>query len=373
MKASCLQENLNKGLNIVSRVVSSKAQIPVLNNILIASDQNRLKLSAANLETGINFWIGAKIEEEGALTVPARPLVELVTSLPAGKVDLEAAAELLKISAGFYKASLNGLPASEFPPLGVSHKNKPLSFSAAFFGQAISQVAFAAAQDEGRPVLTGVKWVKDKEGLSLAATDGYRLSFKKTSLEADLLGEELIVPARALLEVAHISQEKEEGGEEERLSMFFSPGENQVSFSLKDAEIITRLIEGEFPDFSKIIPQGFATKVTLEKEALLKATKIASIFARDSANIVKWQIEKDKVIFSANSPQVGENSSEVEAKVEGEKGEIAFNFRFLLDFLGGVKSEEIIFETSGPLNPGVFRPADDKSFLHIIMPVRVQG
>ena len=372
MKVLCLQENLNKALSVVSRLVSTKTQLPALGNILIATEKGRLKLSATDLETGISLWLGAKVEKEGGLTLPARVLTELVASLPAGKIDLEAQEEILHLTCEGYKVTLNGSPAKEFPLPPSSPRKPTFSFSPDFFNEAVAQVAFAAAQDEGRPVLTGVKWVRQDKGVFLVATDGYRLSLKKTPLEPESLAGDLIVPARTLLEVAHAAQgERQEKGEEE-ITMSLLPGENQASFSFKDMEITTRLIEGEFPDFSKIIPSSFTTKVAIEKEVLLKATRVASIFARDSANIVKWKVEKGRLTVSANSPQVGENASEIEVKTEGEEGEIAFNFRFLLDFLGAVGSEEIIFEMSGALNPGVFKPSDDDSYLHIIMPVRVQ-
>lgn len=372
MKTSCLQENLNKGLTILNRIISSKTQLPILGNILLATDQNRLRLSATNLETSINFWLGAKNDQEGKITVPAKTLAELIASFPAEKVSLEGKADVLKISCGAHKASLNGLSANEFPPFFISKQKPEFSFPRELFLQAILRTAFAAAQDEGRPVLTGIKWSQDKEGLFLAATDGYRLSLQRTPLVVGKWEKDLIIPARALLETAHIAQEKEGEGKE-GVKIFLAKEENQISFSFDNVEIMTRLIEGEFPDFSKIIPQSFATRVVLDREALLGAMRIAAIFARGSANIVKWKIGKGKITFLANTPQVGEESSELEAKTEGEEGEIAFNFRYLLDFLNVIKSEEVVFEMSGPLNPGVFKPVGDDSLLHIIMPVRVQG
>lgn len=374
MKVSCLQENLSKGLSTVSRVVSTKTQLPILGNILIATDDNRLKLSATNLENGINFWLGAKIEEEGSLAVPARALAELIASLPAEKVDLETTPGLLKVSSPGHKATFNGLPTNEFPTLSFPSKRK-ISLPQAVFAKAISQVVFAATQDEGRPALTGVKWATDKEGLVWAATDGYRLSIKRIPFKGASLEKELIISAQTLIEAAHIAPEK--GKEKAEVSISFGESENQISFSFPDVEIVSRLIEGDFPDFSKIIPQDFTTRMVLDKEALLRGVRVAAIFARDSANIVRWKIDPSggggKLTLSANSSQVGENISEIEVKVEGEGGEIAFNYRFLLDFLSAVKSEELIFEMSGPLNPGVFKSSGDDSFLHIIMPVRVQG
>lgn len=372
MKVLCLQENLHKGLAIVGRAVSTKTQLPILGNILIAAEQERLKLSSTNLETGINFWLGAKIEKEGSLTVPARTFIELIASLPADKITLEGNEGVLKIACGKHESVINGLSAKEFPVLPVSSQKNGAPFSRETLKEAISQVAFAAAQDEGRPVLTGVRWAREGGQLVLAATDGYRLSTKKLPAKEGLFEKPLVVSARALLEVAHVALEKTEEDKGE-IKIAILDEENQMGFSFKDVEIVTRLIEGEFPDFSKIIPQGFNLRASMDRESLLKGIKIASIFARDAANIIKWQIKTGRVILTANSPQVGENSSEIEAKTEGEDVEIAFNFRFLLDFLTSVKGDKIVFETSGPLNPGVFRLEGDDSFLHIIMPVRVQA
>lgn len=373
MKLSCLQENLNKGLTIVSRVITSKTQLPILGNILVTAEDNRLKLSVTNLEMGISFWLGAKIEEEGALAIPARIFTEMVSSLPPEKIDLQSEGGLLSVSCPGCKASLNSLSADEFPPLLAPSKKTKITLPLSLFIEAVSHVALAVAQDEGRPALTGVSWTSDQKTFILAATDGYRLSVRKIPGPAGAFGEGVIVPARALIEAAHIAQEREKRKEKEEIAIFFSSSEKQICFSFEDVEITSRLIEGEFPEFARIIPSGFTTRAILDKEALLRATRTAAIFARDSANIVRWKVGEGKLILSANSPQVGENVSEIGVKTEGEGGEIAFNFRFLLDFLGAVKSEEIIFEMSGPLNPGVFKLAGDDSLLHIIMPVRVQG
>lgn len=361
----------------VGRIISAKSQLPTLGNVLIAAENNRLRLLATNLEISINFWVGAKVEKEGGLLLPARTLAELVSSLPAEKVDLEATSEILKISCGSFQASLNGLPSGEFPPFPSLPEKTKTSFPLSAFLEAVSQVAFAAAQDEGRPILAGVKWLPGEGEISLASTDGYRLSVKKIPFKTTFLKDSLVIPSRALLEAAHLSQEKGKKDDGEELGIFLAPSENQIVFSLGEVEVASRLIEGEFPDFTKIIPSGFTSRAAIGKEELLRATRVAAVFARDSANIIRWKIDPSadggKLTLSANSPQVGENISEIEAKIEGEAGEIAFNFRFLLDFLNAVKSEEIIFEMSGPLNPGVFKLSGDDSLLHIIMPVRVQG
>lgn len=370
MKVSILQENFSKALATVSRTVASKATLPVLANILIATEKGRLKLSSTNLETSINLWLGAKIEKEGAITIPARAITEFVSSLPAGKIDLEVKETALLVSSNSFKASFTGMAASEFPKIPSFTGKEVLSFEKEGLPQVLSQVVFAASQDEGRPVLTGVLLKRGGKQISLVATDGYRLSIKKVPVASSSLKEDLLIPAKTLLEVARVSQEA--GSEEEAIKMGLTKEKNQVIFLLPDAELSSRLIEGDFPDFTKIIPTSAETRATFDKEEFLRAAKIASIFAREQANIVKLKVEKGRLRVTSETPQLGANESEIEAKVEGEGLEIAFNCRFLLDFLGSMTDEEIVLETNDPLSPGVFKGGADPSFTHIIMPVRIQ-
>lgn len=374
MKAVILQESFAKALGLVSRFVSTKATLPILSNILLLGEKGQIKLSATNLEMGININLGAKIEKEGALTIPAKTLTELISSLPPDKIQIEINKNSLFISSGVFKANLNGTPPEEFPQI-PSYSGEPiLSFESNELAQALSRVVFAAAQDEGRPVLTGVL-LQIKDGkFSLVATDGYRLSFKGLNVKKINLEKNLLIPQRTLLEVARIAQEKgKEGGE---IGVAFTPEKSQIVFSLPDIELSSRLLEGEFPDFEKIIPPASSTKAVFDKDEFLRAVKVASIFAREQANIVKLKIDPlvdgGKLIISAETPQVGGNESEISTKAEGEELEIALNCRFLLDFLNSCPAEEIIFEANGPLSPGVFKIKGDDSFLHLIMPVRLQ-
>ena len=368
MKLTILQENLNKAISCVERFVSTKTQLPILSNIFLKAENNKFKLQATNLETGISLWLGAKIEKEGEITIPARIFSEFLNSLPKEKVKLELKDKKISVTCGSFSASFTGIDASEFPPLPVLGDKKPdVVFPFSSFSPAITKVSFAAARDEGRPVLTGVKFEPKDKKLILAATDGYRLSVKEFKESKIKLDSDLIIPARSLLEIQKIV-----GEDEDEIGLSFTEKKNQVIFSLSEAEIITRLIEGEFPEYRKIIPPSSSTRLVLEKTELLNALKAASIFARDSANIVRFEVEKNSLTISANSPQVGENKTVVEAKVEGGKEKIAFNCRFLLEFLNNINTEEVIFEMTGSLNPGVFKTPDDPSYLHVIMPVRVQ-
>lgn len=374
MKVSILQENLIKGLNAVNRFITAKTQLPILNNILIKTDQGRLKLSATNLETGINFWLGAKVEEEGEVCVPAKTLAEYITSLPADKINLEMENNLLKINSGSYQAQFLTSPSIEFPSIPTLEKKAEINLSFKDLSSAINQVAFAASQDEGRPALTGVLIKVKKQSLFLVATDGYRLSVKeiKDLKNIEKLNEikELLIPARALIEVGKVMNNNEA---ENNLGLTITPKNNQIIFSNSEVEIISRLIEGKFPDFEKIIPDQGKIKIIIETESLLQAVRTTSIFAREAANIIKMEISDSKIEISANNPQMGENKIKLEAKTEGEGSvKIAFNSRYLIDFLNSTKSDLINLQINDSLSPGVFSPANDPSYLHVIMPIRIQ-
>ena len=375
MKVSLLQENLAKGVGAVSKMVASKAQLPVLENILITTETGKIKLGATNLETGINLWLRAKVEEKGKITIPARVFTELVNSLPQDTVRLEIEADKLKIGCGTFTASINGIAAEEFPTiptLSDTKKTKAESFniSKEKLEEAIKQVAFAAGIDEARPIFTGVKIEIKGKQIRLAATDGYRLSVKKITgtREVEKITE-MVVPARALMALAKLIDQAEEGGE---VLVAATDEERQLILAMDSVEIVTRLLEGDFPDFEKIIPASTTTSIELDKDELWQAVRAAAIFARDSANIVKFRIIGSSLKISANAPQVGENEAILEGEKSGEDAEIAFNSRYLLEMLSVVAEERLRLEMTGALNPGVFKIVGDKSFLHIIMPVRVQ-
>ena len=372
MKLQILQENLNHGLSTAFRTISTKAQLPVLANVLLRTDKNGLQISATNLETGINIKLGAKVEEEGEITIPAKILTEVIASLAAGKIDLESKENSLNISTNGYEASFNGIPATEFPKLPTYSLENLFSFPSDKLLESINQVAFAAATDEGRPVLTGVLVKIEGKTLSLIATDGYRLSLKTIEIETAVKEKiSLLLPAKSLMETARILAENKEG-KEKTIKMGFTKEQNQVVFVFPELDLFSRVIEGDFPAYEKIIPQNFSTRLVLDREGFSKEVKVVSIFARDSANIIKFKVKKSALEMSANSPQIGENKSSLEAKLEGDEGEIAFNSRFLQGFLGAVTKPEISLEINGPLSPGAFRMVGDDSFLHIIMPVRLQ-
>lgn len=366
MNITILQENLIKALTRAGRVVSPKAQLPIMQNILLEASSSRLRVVATNLETTEVVWAGAKVEGEGGICVSSRLLTDLVTSLPQDAVHLVAKEGVLHVRCGGANATIPGVPPSEFPPVSIKKKKQAVKLEKAMFISALSGILFAAATDEGRPLLTGVKISSIDDGALFCATDGYRLSMKK--IKSATMGDlNLVIPSRALSEVVKVGQEEKEA----TLVEMAETDEGQMVFTVGDTEVYTRPIVGDYPNVERIIPKTHNTRVLVDTQSLLRAVKSAAVFARDNANILRLHIENQKLIVSANTPSVGENHVEVEAKVDGEGGDIAFNSRFLLEFLNGFAANEVIFEMTGSLNSGVFRPVKDDSYVHIIMPVRV--
>ncbi len=378
MKITCLQENLAKGLATVGRAVATRSTLPVLSNILLESDNGRLRLAATNLEIGVNCWIGAKVEEEGRITVPARLLTEFVNSLPSGQIVLELSdrTQTLNLKCARYEANIKGIDAGEFPDVPTAesiggHDN--LHLEAGVFRTMIDQVVFAAATDESRPILTGVLAKFHQGGLTLAAADGFRLSVTSADVGADL--DEItsvIVPARALAELSRISTDQQDPVE-----LIITPARNQILFHLTSTDLVSQLIEGNFPDYNQIIPKNHTTRTTLNTSELLKAVKVAFLFARDAANIIRFNIvpanelTPGQIIITGTSAEFGDNVSEVDASIEGDTVEIAFNARYMIDALSVLGTPEVALETSTPSSPGVLRPVGGEDFLCVIMPMHI--
>jgi DNA polymerase-3 subunit beta len=375
MKISCLQENLAKGLGIVGRAVSPRSTLPVLGNVLLETDGGRLKLSATNLEVGINCWIGAKVEEEGAVTVPARTLTDLVNALPPGQVDMDliVRTQTLNLRAARSEANIKGIDAQEFPIVPVPEDEGGIAIEPDVLRTAIEQVAFAAATDESRPILTGVLAKFEEDRLTLAAADGFRLSVRTVPLP-EAIGDafSIIIPAQALSELNRVS-----GGEEESISINVTPARNQVIFQLTDIVLVSQLIDGNFPDYRQIIPREHTTHTVLDTAPFLKACKMAQIFARDAANITHIHVkpgsdlEPGRVQVSATAAETGEDVSEIDANVEGEEVEIAFNVKYLIDVLSVLEAPQIALDTISSSSPGVIRPLGDEDFIHVIMPMHL--
>jgi DNA polymerase-3 subunit beta len=376
VKLSCLQENLSRGLSIVGRAVATRTTLPITNNVLLATDQSRLKLAATNLEIAISCWIGAKVDDEGAITVPARLLAEFVNSLPNDRIDIGTGAggRNVTVKCARFEARIAGTDAEEFPPIptvgeGVTARVDPEALHAA-----ISRVAFAAATDESRPVLTGVLADFTGSTLTLAAADGFRLGVQRVTLtEPTPTPVQIIIPARSLNELNRLLSDQDEP-----VDIIVGPTRSQVLFHLKNVEMVSQLVQGTFPNYSQLIPKTYSSRAVVDVADFLRATRSASIFARDGSGIVRLLVTPGadgmpgKVTISARSEEIGDNTGEIDAVVEGEPAKIAFNGRYLQDVLSVLGSGKVALETTSPSSPGVVRPVGSDEYTHVVMPMFVQ-
>tara|TARA_B100001540_G_scaffold84013_1_gene75632 strand:+ start:393 stop:1532 length:1140 start_codon:yes stop_codon:yes gene_type:complete len=378
MKLSCLQENLSKGLAVVSRAVATRSTLPVTQNVLISTDQSRLKLSATNLEIAITTWIGASIEDEGAITLPARILTEFVNTLEGDKIDfsLPEGNGILNISSGRSKATINGIDAEEFPPIPTVLDGIRAVVNAGVLKKAISRVAFAAATEESRPVLTGVELKIEGNDFSLAAADGFRLAVQKDKLTEPIDGNiEVIIPARTMNELNRLVSD-----DSEEIEVVMTPTRGQILFRSGDIEIVSQLLQGNFPNYQQLLPEEHSTRSIFDTNALQRAVRSASIFARDGSNIVRMQLvppseddDNGKALISARSEEVGDNEDVVDAEsLEGEESKIAFNSRYLMDVLAVLDKGNVVLETTTASSPGVFKPVENDGYTHVVMPMFVQ-
>lgn len=377
MKLTVLQENLKRGLATVSHAVAGKSTLPVLSNVLLATDGGRLKLAATNLEVGITHWIGAQVFEAGAITIPAKLLADVVGGLPNDKVTLtlDARTQTVKVECGRFVSNIKGIEADEFPTIPtISDRDPAVRMPPELLREAIDQVAFAAATDDSRPVLAGVLVRLRDQRVILAAADGFRLATRTVQLSEPLAQSvEFIVPARALIELSRIL-----GETEGNVGITVTPGGGQALFHTENTELVSRLIDGKFPDFERIIPQQYTTRTILDTAELTKAVKLASYFATASQNVVKLalaaggQLEPGKLVISANAAEVGDNTGEIDALVGGEGGQIALNVKYLGDALSAIKTAQVALETQTSQSPGVFKPVGQEGYVHIIMPMSIR-
>jgi len=361
---------------MVSRAVAARTTLPITNNVLLTVDQSRLKLVATNLEMAISCWIGAKVEEEGTITVPARLLTEFVGSLPSEKVDISLSprTKTLGLKCARFEARISGVDAKDFPPIPSVEDGITTKVEVDALRQGISQVVFAAASEDSRPVLTGVDAKFEGDLLTLAAADGFRLAVYKLPLASKVSQEtEVIIPARTLAELNRLMADHEEAVE-----IMVNPNKSQALFRLKNVELVSQLVQGAFPQYSQLIPQSYNTRAVVDIAQFLRATKTASIFASDGGGIVRLviapgaELSPGKVTISARSEEVGDDVGEIDATVEGEEAKIAFNGKYLIDVLGVLAEAQVALETTNPSSPGVIRPVGVDNYLHVVMPMFVQ-
>jgi DNA polymerase-3 subunit beta len=376
MRLTCLQENLSRGLNVVGRAVATRTTLPITNNVLLATDQSRLKLTATNLEMATSCWIGAKVEEEGTITVPARLLTEFINSLPNDKIDINLSQRTtLELKCARFEARISGVDAKDFPPIPKVEAGIATKVEVEALQRGITQVVFAAATEESRPVLTGISAEFEGDLLTLAAADGFRLAVHKLPLAAPVAQKTtVIIPARTLAELNRLMVEQEEA-----VDITVDPEKSQALFRLKDIELVSQLVQGAFPNYAQLIPQSYSTRAVVDVAAFLRATKTAAIFARDGSGIVRLmmvpgggEVKPGKMTVAARSEEVGDDVGEMDAVIEGEEAKIAFNGKYLADVLSVLREEQVALEITTPSSPGVIRPVGVDNYVHVIMPMFVQ-
>jgi DNA polymerase-3 subunit beta len=380
MKLECLQENLAEGLGVVGRVVPTKSTLPVLSNVLLSTRDDELQLTANNLELSVAQRVPAAVLRAGDITLPAKLLQDYVALLDHGqKVALELNQKTHKVhlACGRYEANIAGIDAEDFPPVPSVSGGQSYSIPASTLKETINGVVFAAAPDDTRPVLAGALLKLGGGTLTLAAADGFRLAVR--TVEVPESGPELtiIVPARTLTEVARLLPDSED----EHVQINTTPGGNQVYFAFGKTEVTSRLIEGQFPDYQRIIPVDAKTNVQISTPDFLRATRAAAVFARDNSNIVRLEctpppndaeLAVGSVLVKSTSAEMGDNEGRLEATVDGDDTQIAFNGRYLREALEAIDTPKVLLQITGPSSPGIIKPAGEPNgYIHVIMPMHV--
>ncbi len=372
MIVSVLQENLAKSLNIVTKAVDSNPPLPVLANVLLETEDSRLKISATNLELSITMWIGAKVEQSGSITLPAKTFSELISSLSRERVDLrlDAATHTVHLRCGVQTSNIRGIDSDEYPP--VNHnESADLQLDGETLREMILQTAFAAAREQNRPILTGVYLQLEGQTMTMAAADGYRLAVRTSEIsETFEEKQDMVVPARTMSEIARIIEDDQEIG------IALPAQRNSITVFAPNIQISSQLLEGRFPDFASIIPRAFVTSTVLYTNDLLVVCQRAEIFARDNANSANLSVkpaqnpgEPAEVLIVGKSAERGDSEGMLDATAEGEPLDISFNIRYLIDVLRVIKEERVVFQSNGAENPGVLKPENRDDFTHVIMPM----
>ncbi len=362
MKLQVTQENLSRALATVGRIAAGRNTLPILSNVLLSTVENRLRIAATNLEVAMTETIGAKVSSEGSITVPARLFSDLVNNIPEGVVTLELSENKLLVTTEQYESVINGVSAEEFPVMPALKDGKRLIIPVSILKKSLQQVVSAASSDDARPVLTGAYLHSHEGQLYLVATDSYRLAEKIVQPCKEAVS--LLIPASSLHDILRTLQD-------DTSDVTVAYDDQQVRFSVADIELITRLIDGNYPDYRKLIPASFQTKALVKRADFANITKVSSLFAREAAGSVtiKLDSESNAVSIRSVASQLGENTARAEAKIEGS-GDVTLNSRYLLDALGVLGGDEITFSINGKLDPVVLRDPADKSYTHIIMPVK---
>jgi len=362
MKLQVTQENLNRALASVARVANSRGTLPILANILLKTSNNRLSLAATNLDIAITYFLGAKVKEEGSITVPARLMQDFISSLPDGVIELDLQETKLHVTTDQYQSVVNGIVADDFPVMPAITEGKRWTLDSGTFKRGLQQVVFAASGDETRPVLTGVLLQTHNGELTMAATDSYRLAEKRLGKNKEQI--DLLVPASAMQDLLRVLGDDTE-------TIHITHDDQQALFQVGDVELVTRLVDGKYPDYRKLIPESFATQATLKRADLMNVTKVSSLFARESAGSVTLEVDEAAGQLSIRSiaSQLGENTATAPAKATGS-GSITLNARYLLDGLNAFSGENISFGFNGKLEPTLLSDPDTTDYRHVVMPLK---
>jgi len=375
VKLTTQQEALQRGLTTVGRAVATRSTLPQTSHVFVATDEGRLRLAATNLEIAITAWVPGAVEEEGAITIPARLLTEFIASLPAVEVSLTVAARSrqAQIVAARNEATISGMDADDFPPIPVITEGESIRLEPQALREAVDHTVLVGATDESRPVLTGVHLKIDEGRITMAASDGLRLArYDMDIAESPSEPLEIIVPRAGMTELARLLSD-----EEDPVTLAVNPGRSQVLFRLTDVELTAQLIQGTYPSYDQLIPQEFQTQAVVDASEFLREVRTAAVFARDGSGIVRLVMAPGdggpgRLTLSARAEEQGEHQGEMDAQVEGEEARIAFNSRYLQDVLQVLGSGQVALESTGPSNPGVFRPVGRENYVHVIMPMFVQ-
>ena len=377
MKFSCVQENLNKGLLVVSHIATKNTTLPILNNVLVEVKEKEIRLSTTNLEIGINCMVRGKIEKEGSYTFPAKLLSDYINLLPNKKIDIELQEERLGVSCENYKTKLNGQPAADFPLIPRVEKDDAFVCQAESFKRALQQVIFACTISENRPDISGVLLSFTDDGLTMAATDSYRLAERKIKFAKKGKKElKVIVPARTLNELVRILSTHQGVGElteeEDGESLKIYINENQILFLYDNIELVSRVIEGQYPDYQQIIPQNNKTEATVSVAEFVKAVKLGSLFTKTGINDIDLNFKDKELLVSSANTQAGENKINLNIEKSGDDNNIVVNYRYLLDGLQNIDADEVCFNMIDGSTPCSLRPKGENkdSYLYIIMPIR---
>ena len=376
MEFNCEKRQLQTGVGAVEKLVSTRSTLPIIGNVLFEAGKSGIKLSANNLEIGMELGIKANVVKEGAVLLPAKTLSGIVSKLPDTTVNFKLSENgTVRIAYDQSNFNLHSLPPDEFPALPKVKEGKSFSVDPALFAEMVRQTIFAVSASEDKYILTGVlietgksQFPGDSSNLRLVATDGYRLAKVGAKMEAKGdSGVNVIVPARALLELAKIL----EGGKDEALKIVVS-GE-QIGFKYGDAYLVSRLIQGQFPDYKQVIPKKSSTRITLGTKDFLRAAERAAVIASGSANVTLLEVKSNKMKLSANTPDIGSVDEILAAEIKGsDKARASFNIRLITDVLGVIETEKTVIELGEGLSPGVIRPEGNDDYLYIVMPIRTQ-